>query len=106
MFRELWLGLERDFIGKDRQEMLGFLLRVVLCAKWKRATILLTRGQLQSTKIPEEKWQQISIDFITDLPETSSGVDSIMTIIDKATRMTHVIPCNKTVTIAEIARLY
>ena len=66
----------------------------------------LTRGQLQRTEIPEEKWQQVSIDFITDLPETSSGVDSIMTVIDKATRMTHVIPCNKTVTAAETARLY
>ena len=66
----------------------------------------LTRGQLQSTEIPEEKWQQVSIDFITDLPETSSGVDSIMTIIDKATRMTHVIPCSKIVTAIETARLY
>ena len=41
----------------------------------------LTCGQLQSTEIPEEKWQQVSIDFITDLEETSSGVDSIMTVI-------------------------
>ena len=66
----------------------------------------MTRGQLQSTEIPEEKWQQVSIDFITDLPETSSGVDSIMTVIDKATRMTHVIPCNKTITATETAPLY
>ena len=29
-----------------------------------------------------------------------------MTVIDKATRMTHIIPCNKTVTAAETARLY
>ena len=65
----------------------------------------LTRGQLQSTEIPEEKWQQVSIDFITDLPETPSGVDSIMTVIDKATRMTHVIPCTKTITAAQIAQL-
>ena len=31
--RELWLELEGVFIGKDRQEMLWFLLRVVLYAK-------------------------------------------------------------------------
>ena len=29
-----------------------------------------------------------------------------MTVIDKATRMTHVIPCSETVTVAETARLY
>ena len=66
----------------------------------------LTHGQLQSTEIPEEKWQQVSIDFITDLPETPSGVDSIMTVINEATRMTHVIPCTKTITAAQIAQLY
>ena len=65
----------------------------------------LTRGQLQSTEVPEQKWQQVRVDFITDFPETSSGVGSIMTVIDKATRMTHAVPCNKTVTAAETARL-
>ena len=66
----------------------------------------MTCGQLQSTKIPKEKWQQVIIDFITDLLETSSGVDYIMIVIDKATRIAHVIPCSKTVTVAETARLY
>ena len=66
----------------------------------------LTRGQLQNTEIPEEKWWQVSIDFITDLPETPSGVDSIMIAIDKATRMTHVIPCTKTIIAAQIAQLH
>ena len=55
----------------------------------------LTRGQLQ-----------VSIDSITDLRETSSGVDSIMTVIDKATRMTYIIAYSKTVTATETARLY
>ena len=58
----------------------------------------MTRGQLQSREIPEEKWQHVSIDFITNFPETPSAVVSIMTVIDKATRMTHVIPCTKTIT--------
>ena len=28
----------------------------------------LSKGKLQSTHIPETKWSEISIDFITDLP--------------------------------------
>ena len=67
---------------------------------------ILTCGQLQSSEIPKEKWQQISIDFITDLPKTSNGVDSIMIVIDKATRMTHTVPYSKTVIAAETTRLY
>ena len=66
----------------------------------------LTCGQLQSTEIPEEKWQQVSMDFTTDLQKTPSGVDSIMTVIDKATRMTHVIPCTKETTVAQTTQLY
>ena len=72
----------------------------------ERSNHTFTRGQLQSIEIPEEKWRQVNIDFILDLPKTSSGVDSIMTVIDKATRMTHIILCNKAVIEAKIAQLY
>ena len=50
--------------------------------------------------------EQVSIDAITDLLKTATGVDSIMTVIDKPTRITHVIPCSKTITKAEITCLY
>ena len=63
------------------------------------------RGKLQSTQIPEEKWKEISIDFITDLPTTSSNKDSILTIVDKATRMVHLVPCRKSITAVATARL-
>ena len=45
----------------------------------------LAKGKLTSTQGPEEKWKEISIDFITDLPMTSENKDSILTIVDKAT---------------------
>ena len=64
------------------------------------------KGSLQSLAIPEAKWQEVSIDFVTDLPTTSSGEDSIMTVVDRATKMVHLIPCQKTTTAGEAARLY
>ena len=66
----------------------------------------LNRGKLQSTNIPEKKWTEVSLDFITDLPVTKGMKDSILTVIDKATRMVHLIPCKKSVTAAETAKLY
>ena len=53
----------------------------------------LAKGKLQSTQIPEEKWSEISIDFITDLPMSSGNKDTVLTIVDKATRMVHLAPC-------------
>jgi hypothetical protein len=40
-------------------------------------------------------WKELSCDFITDLP-VSNGKDFIHVFIDRMTKMTHFIPCNKT----------
>ena len=63
------------------------------------------KGKLVSTQIPEEKWKEISIDFITDLPTTQGNKDTILTIVDKATRMVHLVPCRKNVTAVATAQL-
>ena len=55
--------------------------------------------------MPVQRWQEVSIDFVTDLPVVNS-FDSIMTVIDKATRMTHLIPCSKTVIAQQTAQYY
>ena len=64
------------------------------------------KGSLQSLAIPEAKWQVVSVDFITDLPAAVEGEDSIMTVVDHATKMVHLIPCRKTTTVGEPTRLY
>ena len=64
------------------------------------------KGSLQSLAIPEAKWQEVSIDFITDLPTAAEGEDSIMTVVDRASKMVHLIPCKKTTTAGEAAWLY
>ena len=66
----------------------------------------LKKGNLQSLAILEAKWQEVSVDFVTDLPTTAEGEDSIMTVVDRATKMVHLIPCRKTTTAGEAARLY
>ena len=66
----------------------------------------LRKGNLQSLAIPEVKWQEVSVDFIMDLPTSIDGEDSIMIVVDCATKMVHLIPCKKTTTAGEAARLY
>ena len=66
----------------------------------------LKKGSLQSLTLPEGKWQEVSVDFITDLPIAIDGEDSIMGVVDRATKMVHLIPCKKTTTAGEAARLY
>ena len=66
----------------------------------------LKKGSLQSLVLPEAKWQEVSVDFITDLPTDKDAEDSIMTVVDRATKMVHLIPCHKTTIAGEAARLY
>ena len=65
----------------------------------------LSKGKLQSTHIPENKWSEISIDFVTDLPMSSRNRDSILVIVDKASRMVHLAPCSKTVNATDTGKL-
>ena len=45
------------------------------------------------------------MDFITDLP-LSDGFDSIMVTVDRQTKMSHFIPCCKTITAEQTAHLF
>ena len=65
----------------------------------------MSKGKLQSTQIPETKWSEISIDFVTDLPKSSRNRDSILVVVDKATRMVHLAPCSKGINATDTARL-
>ena len=72
----------------------------------EKADHTLSKGKLQSTQIPEEKWQEVSIDFITDLPKTAGGKDCIFVAVDKATRMVKLAPCSKTIAAFKMAKLF
>ena len=66
----------------------------------------LRRDKSQNMQLPVEKWQQVSIDFVTDLPYSGDGINSITTVMDKATGITHLIDCSKLIAAAETVRLY
>ncbi|GKD58671.1 reverse transcriptase domain-containing protein, partial [Tanacetum coccineum] len=42
-------------------------------------------GLLVQPKIPEWKWDNITMDFVTKLPKTSQGYDIIWVIVDQLT---------------------
>ncbi|WVZ76435.1 hypothetical protein U9M48_024411 [Paspalum notatum var. saurae] len=53
-------------------------------------------GLLQPLKIPEWKWEEISIDFIVGSPRTQKGYSSIWVVVDCLTKVAHFIPMNTT----------
>jgi hypothetical protein len=64
------------------------------------------RGLLQPLPIPDNAWQSVSMDFITCLPLTNNDYDAILVIVDRLTKMVHLVPCKTTVTAPEVATLF
>ena len=62
-------------------------------------------GTLQPLPTPSERWEVVTMDFITDLP-VCQGYDSICTIVDKFTKMAHFWPCQKSISSNDTALLY
>jgi len=65
----------------------------------------LPTGELQPLPIPEERWDVISVDFISELPE-SGGYNSTMVAVDSAGKCSHFVETVTTVTAAGAANLY
>ena len=63
-------------------------------------------GELQPLEIPNWKWEDISMDFVSGLPRTRGRNDSIWVIVDRLTKSAHFLPVRKTRDLESLARLY
>ncbi|GKC27756.1 putative reverse transcriptase domain-containing protein, partial [Tanacetum coccineum] len=63
-------------------------------------------GLLIQPEIPTWKRERITMDFITKLPKTSSGHDTIWVIVDRLTKSAHFFPTKATNSMENLTRLY
>ncbi|GJU69544.1 putative reverse transcriptase domain-containing protein [Tanacetum coccineum] len=63
-------------------------------------------GLLVQPKIPEWKWDNITMDFVTKLPKTSQGYDTIWVIVDRLTKSAIFTPMRETDPMDKLARIY
>nr|GEX99566.1 hypothetical protein [Tanacetum cinerariifolium] len=61
---------------------------------------------LRQPKIPEWKWEHITMDFVMGLSRTPSGYDSIWVIVDRLTKSAYFLPMKKTDSMEKLTRLY
>nr|GFA09483.1 putative reverse transcriptase domain-containing protein [Tanacetum cinerariifolium] len=63
-------------------------------------------GLLVHPEIPMWKWERMTMDFVTKLPKTSNGHDTIWVIIDRLTKSAYFIPTRETYSMETLTRLY
>nr|GEU87331.1 putative reverse transcriptase domain-containing protein [Tanacetum cinerariifolium] len=63
-------------------------------------------GLLVQPEIPQWKWDNITMDFVTKLPKTQSGNDTIWVVVDQLTKFAHFLRMKETDPMDKLARLY
>ncbi|GKA90678.1 putative reverse transcriptase domain-containing protein [Tanacetum coccineum] len=63
-------------------------------------------GLLVQPEIPQCKWDNIIMDFVTKLPKSSQGYDTIWVIVDRLTKFTIFTPMRETDSMEKLARMY
>ncbi|KAJ0476804.1 putative nucleotidyltransferase, Ribonuclease H [Helianthus annuus] len=63
-------------------------------------------GLLQQPKIPQWKWEEISMDFVTGLPRSQRGNDTIWVIVDRLTKSAHFLAIKETDKFSTLADIY
>ncbi|GJW53336.1 putative reverse transcriptase domain-containing protein [Tanacetum coccineum] len=56
--------------------------------------------------MPQWMWENITMDFVTKLPKTSTGQDTIWVIVDRLTKSAHFLPMKETDSMEKLTRQY
>ncbi|GJU71782.1 putative reverse transcriptase domain-containing protein [Tanacetum coccineum] len=88
-----------------KADIATYVIKYLTCARVK-AEHQRPSGLLVQPAIPEWKWDNITIDFITKLPKSSYGFDTIWVIVDRLTKSAHLLPIRENDPLDKLARLY
>jgi len=88
-----------------KRKIARYVAECDVCQRVK-AEHLKPAGTLQPLPITSWKWENISMDFITELPHTLHGYNSIWVIVDRLTKSTHFRPVRDRYTVDKYAELY
>ncbi|KAL0554397.1 hypothetical protein IC582_008317 [Cucumis melo] len=103
---KMYQDLKRVYWWRNmKREVAEFVSRCLVCQQVK-APRQKPAGLLQPLSIPEWKWENVSMDFITGLPRTLRGFTVIWVVVDRLTKSAHFVSGKSTYTASKWAQLY
>ena len=74
-----------------KRDNVEFIAQCLVCQQVKAEHQRLG-GKLQPLSIPEWKWENITIDFVSRLPKSFRGNDALWVIVNRLTKLAHFLP--------------
>nr|GEX08948.1 putative reverse transcriptase domain-containing protein [Tanacetum cinerariifolium] len=88
-----------------KADVVAYVSKCLTCAKVKVEHQRPSRLLVQP-KIPEWKWDNITMDFVMKLPKSSQGYDTIWVILNRLTKSAIFVPMRETDPMEKLARMY
>ncbi|GKD06283.1 putative reverse transcriptase domain-containing protein [Tanacetum coccineum] len=88
-----------------KADIATYVSKCLTCAKVK-AEHQRPPGLLVQPDIPQWKWDNITMDFVTKLPKSSQGYETIWVIDDRLTKSAIFVPMRETDPMDKLARMY
>ncbi|GKB24362.1 putative reverse transcriptase domain-containing protein [Tanacetum coccineum] len=88
-----------------KAEIATYVSKCLTCAKVK-VEYQKPSGFLVQPEIPQWKWENIMMDFVTKLTKTETGQDTIWVIVDRLTKSAHFLPMKEDGTLEKLTRQY
>nr|GFB03235.1 putative reverse transcriptase domain-containing protein [Tanacetum cinerariifolium] len=89
----------------NNQKIATYVSKCLTCAKVK-IEYQKPFGLLVQPEIPQWKWKNITMDFVTKLPKTAAGQETIWVIVDRLTKSAHFLPTRENDTLEKLTRQY
>ncbi|GKC84327.1 putative reverse transcriptase domain-containing protein [Tanacetum coccineum] len=86
-----------------KADIATYVSKCLTCARVK-AEHQRPSGLLVQPEIPQWKWDNITMDFVTKLPKSSQGYDTIWVIVDRLTKSAIFVPMRETNPMEKLAR--
>ncbi|GKB68932.1 putative reverse transcriptase domain-containing protein [Tanacetum coccineum] len=88
-----------------KADITTYVSKCLTCARVK-AKHQRSSGLLVQPEIPQWKWDNITMDFVTKLPKSWQGYDTIWVIVDRLTKSAIFTPMRETNFMDKLARMY
>ena len=88
-----------------KRDIAQFVVECDVCRRIK-ARHQRPAGTLQPMSIPEWKWDKIGMGFITGFTKTQKGNDDIFVVIDRLSKVAHVLPVHESISASQLPDFY